>query len=92
MGFDDHHTSVLLAWIITSMQTIEDLIEWLKPFKNKMLSHIPHWKPSCFFIDDAPEELKALRIVLYLLCVYFFRCFLVSFRKFLITLMHFMLY
>ncbi len=25
-----------------------------------MLSHMPHWKPSCFFIDDAPQELKAL--------------------------------
>jgi hypothetical protein len=36
MGFDDHCTSVLLAWIITSMQTIEDLIEWLKPLKNNM--------------------------------------------------------
>jgi hypothetical protein len=36
MGFDDNRTGVLLAWIITSMQTIEDLIEWLKPLKNKM--------------------------------------------------------
>jgi hypothetical protein len=27
MGFDDHHTSVLLAWIITSKQTIKDLME-----------------------------------------------------------------
>jgi len=26
MGFDDHYTGVLLAWIITSTQTIEDLI------------------------------------------------------------------
>jgi hypothetical protein len=54
MGFDDHHTGVLLAWVITSGQTIEDLIEWLKPLKDKMLSHMPHWKPSCFLIDNAP--------------------------------------
>jgi hypothetical protein len=26
MGFDDHYTGVPLAWIITSRQTIEDLI------------------------------------------------------------------
>jgi hypothetical protein len=66
MGFDDHHTSVPLAWIITSMQTVHDLIEWLKPLKDKMLSHMPYWKPSCFLVDDAPQELKALRLVLYL--------------------------
>jgi len=42
MGFDDHHTCVPLTWIIISRQTAEDLIEWLKPLKNKMLSHIPH--------------------------------------------------
>ncbi len=60
MGFEDHHTGVPLAWIIISKQTIEDLIEWLKPLKDKMLSHMPHWKPSCIFVDDAPQELKAL--------------------------------
>jgi hypothetical protein len=27
MGFDDHRTGVPLAWIITSRQTIQDLIE-----------------------------------------------------------------
>jgi len=42
MGFDDHRTGVPLAWIITSMQTFEDLIEWLKSLKEKMLSHMPH--------------------------------------------------
>jgi hypothetical protein len=35
MGFDDHHTCVLLAWIITSRQTIHDLIEWL----NKIICY-----------------------------------------------------
>jgi hypothetical protein len=30
MGFDDHHTGVLLTWIIISRQEIEDLIEWKK--------------------------------------------------------------
>jgi hypothetical protein len=61
MGFDDHCTGVPLVWIITNRQIIEDLIEWLKPLKNKMLSHMPHQKPSCFFINNAPQELKALR-------------------------------
>jgi len=87
MGFDDHCTNVPLAWIITSRQAIQDLIEWLKPLKDKMLSHMPHWKPSCFLIDDAPQELKALWLVLYLVPILylFLRCYLISFIKFLIT-------
>jgi hypothetical protein len=73
MGFDDHRMSVPLAWIIISKQIVEDLIKWLKPLKDKMLSHMPHWKPPCFLVDDAPQELKALRLVLYLvrtLCIF----------------------
>jgi hypothetical protein len=67
MGFDDRRTCVPLAWIIVNRQIVQDLIEWLKPLKDKMLSHMSHWKPSCFFVDDAPQELKALRLVLYLI-------------------------
>jgi hypothetical protein len=66
MGFDDHRTSVPPTWIITSRQIIQDLIEWFKPLKDKMLSHMAHWKPSCFLVDDALQELKALQLVLYL--------------------------
>jgi hypothetical protein len=65
MGFDDHHMGVLLAWIIINRQIVENLIKWLKPLKDKMLSHMPNWKPSCFLVDNAPEELKALWLVLY---------------------------
>jgi hypothetical protein len=43
------------------------MIKWLKPLRDKMLSHMPHWKPSCFFVDDAPQELKALHLILYLI-------------------------
>ncbi len=60
MGFDDHHMGVFLTWIITNRQTIEGLIKLLKPLKDKMLLHMPHWKPSFFLVDDAPQELKAL--------------------------------
>ncbi len=34
MGFDAHHIGVPLAWIITSQQTMDDLIEWLQPLKQ----------------------------------------------------------
>ncbi len=42
MGFYDHHMGVPLMWIITSSQVVKDLIGWLKPLKDKMLSHMPH--------------------------------------------------
>jgi hypothetical protein len=29
MAFDFHHTWVLVAWVIMSQQTCEDLVEWL---------------------------------------------------------------
>ncbi len=83
MGFGDHHMGVLLAWIITSTQIVEDLIKWLKPLKNKMLSHMPRWKPSCSLIDNAPEELKALWLVLYLIQILylFIWMFFIIFHK-----------
>jgi len=40
---------------------VDDLIEWLLPLKVKMLLIMPNWKPSCFIIDDAPQELSALQ-------------------------------
>jgi hypothetical protein len=66
MVFDDHRTRVLLALIIIYRQTVQDLIELLKPLKDKMLSHMPHWKPSCFLLDDAFQELKVLWLVVFL--------------------------
>jgi hypothetical protein len=59
----------------------------VETIKKKMLSHMPHWKPSCFHIDNASRELKALQLVLYLVPIlYLFPwIFLVSFIKILIT-------
>jgi hypothetical protein len=48
MGFDDHRMGVPLAWIITNRQTFQGLIKWLKPLKDKMLSHMPHWNHHVF--------------------------------------------
>jgi hypothetical protein len=42
MGFDVHHIGVLLAWIITNQQTMDDLIEWLQPLRAKMLLIMPN--------------------------------------------------
>jgi hypothetical protein len=61
MGFDAHHTRVLLTWIIRSQQIVDDLIEWFKRLKANMLSIMSNCKPSCFIIDDAPQELRTLQ-------------------------------
>jgi phosphatidylserine decarboxylase len=55
--FDAHRTRVPIAWIITSRQIGDDLVEWLIPLKTKFLRKNPKWKPSCFIVDDAPQEL-----------------------------------
>jgi hypothetical protein len=57
MVFDAHHTKMPVAWIITSHQTCNDLVEWLTLLKAKLLRKNPKWKPSCFILDDAPQEL-----------------------------------
>jgi len=54
MVFDACRTRVPIAWIITSCQTCDDLVEWLTPLKTKLLRKNPKWKPSCFIVDDAP--------------------------------------
>jgi hypothetical protein len=53
-AFDFHNIGVLVAWVIMSRQTCEDLVEWLNALRAKLLSHMPDWRPSCFIVDDAP--------------------------------------
>jgi hypothetical protein len=57
MVFNAHRTKMPIAWIITSHQTCNDLVEWLTPFKTKFLKKTFKWKPSCCIVDDAPQEL-----------------------------------
>ncbi len=56
MGFHGHHSGIPLAWVNTSQQIVDDLVEWLKVLKAKILAIMPDWKPSCFIIDDTPQK------------------------------------
>ncbi len=60
MVFDAHCIRMLIAWIIPSHQTCDDLVKWLIFLKTKFLKKNLKWKPSCFIVDDAPQELRAL--------------------------------
>jgi hypothetical protein len=57
MVFDAHCTRMQVAWIITSHQTCNDLVEWLIILKAKLLRKNRKWKLSCFIVDDVPQEL-----------------------------------
>ncbi len=61
MAFYFHRTWVPVAWVITNQQTCEDLAEWLNALRAIFFSHMLDWKPSCFIMDDAPQELQTLR-------------------------------
>jgi hypothetical protein len=61
MVFDAHCIGVHVAWINTSWQTCNDLVEWLTILKTKLIRKNPKWKPSCFIIDDVPQELQTLQ-------------------------------
>jgi hypothetical protein len=65
IAFDAHRTGMLVAWIITSHQTSDDLVEWLTPLKTKLLKKNLKWKLSFFIVDDAPQKLQALRWILF---------------------------
>jgi len=58
--FDAHHTKVLTAWIITSHQTCNDLMEWLIHLKKRRLRKNPKWKPSCVMDANAMEFIHDL--------------------------------
>jgi hypothetical protein len=58
MVFDFHHTGVPYAWVITSWQTCENLVEQLNALWAKLFLHMPNWKPSCFIVDDASYKFE----------------------------------
>ncbi len=41
MVLDAHRTGVLVAWIITSYQTCDDLVKWFNSFENKVYKEEP---------------------------------------------------
>jgi hypothetical protein len=36
--------------------TYENLVEWLDALRTNLVLQMPHWKPSYFIMDDAPQE------------------------------------
>jgi hypothetical protein len=49
-----------VAWVIINQQICEDFVEWLIPLWVKLVANKLNWKPSCFVVDDALQQLWAL--------------------------------
>jgi hypothetical protein len=71
-----HQMGIPLAWIITSRQVVDDLVNYLKALNMKVLKIMLNLKPCCFIVDDAPQKFKALQWIPILFNL--FICFHVS--------------
>jgi hypothetical protein len=60
MVFDAHRIRMPVTKIITSLQTCDDLVEWLTLLKTKFQRKNPKWKLSCFIVNDVSQELQTL--------------------------------
>ncbi|KAI5070538.1 hypothetical protein GOP47_0014881 [Adiantum capillus-veneris] len=78
--FDSHRNGVPIAWVLTASATFESTRTWLTCFRNSMLDHHKSWEPGACMVDDAEQEIAALRVVFHqpiLLCLWHVkRCWL----------------
>ena len=58
---DDHLEAVPAAFFITSSLKADDYAACLKELQQKLREQRSDWRPSCFILDDADAESKAVR-------------------------------
>jgi hypothetical protein len=63
IAFDQHQMGLPVAWSIQQKETTEMIVDFLEAVKAAALELQPDWKPSCFIIDCAPQEVAALKAV-----------------------------
>ena len=66
--FDAHWNGVPIAWVLSSLATLDAICLWLSKFCNAMLDYHKSWQPSAFLVDDAERKLDAIRFFLNLKC------------------------
>ncbi len=78
MTFYFHYTKVLIAWVITSWQTCEDLVECLSTLQAKLLSHTchigNHHVSLWMMLQRNSEHCNRLYVDFYFFC-WIFLCF-----------------
>ena len=53
MVFDKHRNGVPIAWIISSLNTTEDIKKWLSKLFEIRMKERPDWQVHAFITDDA---------------------------------------
>ena len=61
MEFDDFRNDVPIAWVITSRQKEDDLIQWLTALRAKTITIQPEWHPNCFIVDGAIHKRNVIK-------------------------------
>ncbi|KAL3701153.1 hypothetical protein R1sor_019175 [Riccia sorocarpa] len=68
--FDEFQNGVPCVWALMERGKTEDLVQVLSAVKTKVESHRvssgiqpPEWRPTCWLVDDAPEEYASLNNV-----------------------------
>ena len=61
MAFDEQQSGVLVAWVVASRNTSDDIALWLEKLMHRCFQIRLDWKVNAFMVDDALVEIAALR-------------------------------
>ena len=61
MVFDKHHNEILVAWVISSYNTANDICIWMLSLFAIGIKECPYWHVQAFITDDAAAKIGALR-------------------------------
>eukprot|EP01018_Ginkgo_biloba_P036576 Gb_15069 [translate_table: standard] len=76
MVFDKQQNGLPIAWVISSLDRTSDIKDWLSALIKEGVKERQDWKVNVFMIDDALDEIEALRSVVgccILLCLWHVR-------------------
>ena len=59
--FDEQQSGVPVAWVVASCNTLEDIALWLELLMHRCHQIRIDWKVNAFMVDDALDEISALR-------------------------------
>ena len=61
MVFNEHRNGILVAWVISSSNTTNDICRWVLSLFAIRIKERPIWRVQAFITDDVAAEIGALR-------------------------------
>eukprot|EP01018_Ginkgo_biloba_P028672 Gb_13400 [translate_table: standard] len=58
--FDTHHNGVIIAWIISSSSSANDIQNWMEKLWSRINKVDLTWRPTAFMVDAAAAEINAI--------------------------------